>query len=401
MKFRNDGKRKVIVISNGCPENRLDAFIAQKFFTKNGWPTASTIKEADIILFNACGQSNQESLPMIQEIRAKKKKNAELIIYGCLPKTKAHQLKKIYQGTTFDSDDFEKLDEIFPSEESSQNIAGNFLIPVNLLSFSRRFLLHNDLENFSLLEITRKLRRKIPAYKYKQLNENINISGDDIFNIKISSGCSSKCTYCSIRFARGLLKSKSMPDIMNEFKSGINSGYKKIGLMGTEIADYGSDIGINLTQLLSELLKIDGDYKILLRNLNPHYFLKYLPNLIEIFKSGKIAYLETAVQSGNNRILGLMKRGYTIEEYKQAIYRFKREVPGIKIRTQVMVNFPTETEEEAQDTLNVLKELKFDFVELYDFRAEPYTLASKMEQVPKSIARKRYHRMYTEIADLL
>jgi tRNA A37 methylthiotransferase MiaB len=399
--LKNDNKQKVIVVTNGCPENRLDSFIAQKFFTKNGWPTAVSIEDADLILFNACGQSIQQSLPMIQEIRDTKKKNAELIVYGCLPKTMAQELKKIYQGPTFDSDDFSKLDELFPSKQSSQDIAGNFLIPENILSPSRRFFLHNNLTDFSFLEISRKLLRKLPSYKFKQISKKVNICGEDIFNIKISSGCSSKCTYCSIRFARGKLESKSVNDIIDEFNTGISSGYKKIGLMGTEIANYGADIGLNLPHLLSELIQIDGDYQILLRNLNPHYFLKYLTDLIEIFKSGKIAYLETAVQSGNNRILELMKRGYTVEEYKQAIYRFKEEVPQIKLRTQVMVNFPTETEEEAQDTLNVLKDLKFDFVELYDFRAEPYTLASKMEQVPKSIAQKRYHRMYTKIADLL
>ena len=74
-----------------------------------------------------------------------------------------------------------------------------------------------------------------------------------------------------------------------------------------------------------------------------------------------------------------MQRGYTVEEYKRAIQYFKKEIPGIIIRTQVMVNFPTETEKEAQDTFDMLEELKFDFIELYDFRAEPNTKASRME----------------------
>ncbi len=401
MMFKNDGKQKVIVITNGCPENRLDSFRVEQFFIKNGWPMALTIKDADIILFNACGQSCEKSVPMVNRIQARKKKTTEFIVFGCLPKTMKLELKKIFTGPTFGSDDFAKLDELFPSETSAKTIEANFLVPHESLPLSKRFFLQMNKTKSNPVEIIRLFQRKFSSYRKKQIGHKVHISGKDIFNIKISSGCSSQCSYCSIRFSRGLLISTPVNDVINETKRGISRGYKKIALIGTEIANYGSDIGVNLPHLLDKLLKLDSDYKIMLRNLNPHYFLKYLPELIKIFKSGKISHLETAFQSGNNRILKLMKRGYTIEEYKQAIHRFKQEVPGLEIRTQVMVNFPSETEEEMQDTLNVLKELKFDVVELYDFRAEPYTLASKMELVPDKIARKRYHDMYMEVLNLL
>jgi len=401
MTFKNDTKRKIFVLTNGCPENRLDSYRVEHFFIENEWPMASSIKDADIILFNACGQSCEKSLPMVKELQNNKKKNAELVVFGCLPKTMKQELKKIFDGPTFGSDDFAKLDELFPSEKSAKTIEANALVPHESLPFFKRFTLQMNKTKRNPVEVMRLVQRKIFLHKYRQISHKIHISGEDIFNIKISSGCSSQCTYCSIRFSRGLLKSTPVNDIIIETRRGINSGYKKIALIGTEIANYGSDIGINLPYLLDKLLKLDNDYKIMLRNLNPHYFLKYLPELIEIFRSGRISHLETAVQSGNNRILKLMKRGYTIEEYKQAIHRFKQEVPGLEIRTQVMVNFPSETEEEAQDTMNVLKELQFDLVELYDFRAEPYTLASKMEPIPHKIARKRYHDMYMEILNLL
>ena len=298
MQFVNDARKKIFILTNGCPENRIDSYRAENFFKENNWPIAQSKEEADIILFNACGQSSSKSIPMVKELQ--KKHSAKLIVFGCLSKTYKKELEKIYKGPTFSSDELEKLDELFPSEKNSTTVIGNFLIPFTILpgprtisSLTGRFL--NLYRNPT--ELLRVITRKLSSNQYIALRKKINIYGENVFNIKISTGCSMKCSYCSIRFARGQLKSRSVDDILHEFKIGLNSGYKKIGLIGTEIANYGTDIGVNLPYLLREMIKIDGDYRIKLRNLNPHYFLRYFPEFVEIFKSGKISYLETAAQS--------------------------------------------------------------------------------------------------------
>ena len=121
--------------------------------------------------------------------------------------------------------------------------------------------------------------------------------------------------------------------------------------------------------------------------------------LIDIFKTGKITYLESAVQSGNNRILKLMKRGYKIEDYKKAMQTFKKEVPDLKIRTQMIVGFPSETEEEFQDTVRLLDEIEFNYVEVYGFGVFPNTDASVMKGLlPKKVIERRYHELYMKAA---
>jgi tRNA A37 methylthiotransferase MiaB len=120
-----------------------------------------------------------------------------------------------------------------------------------------------------------------------------------------------------------------------------------------------------------------------------------MPKLQDLFKSGKISYIGSAAQSGNNRILELMKREYRIEDYKEAIRFINKENPQMQIRTQIMVGFPSETEEEYQDSYRLLDELNFDLVETYLYSPRPNTKAANIkEQVPRKIAEKRYTNLF-------
>ena len=182
MKFVNDTKKKIFILTNGCPENRIDSSRAENFFKENNWPIAQSKEEADIILFNACGQYCSKSIPIVKELQ--KKYSAELIVFGCLTKTYKRELEKIYKGPTFGSDELEKLDELFPSQKDSSTITGNFLIPHTGLSFTGRFIELNLYKNPT--ELLRTITRKLSAKKYAALNKKINIFGDEVFNIKIS-----------------------------------------------------------------------------------------------------------------------------------------------------------------------------------------------------------------------
>ena len=146
---------------------------------------------------------------------------------------------------------------------------------------------------------------------------------------------------------------------------------------------------------LKELIKKEGEYNIKLRNINPKFLIEMMPELQEIFKSGKVSYILTGVQSGNNRILKLMNRDYKIEDFKDTIITINRDFPEIKLRTQVIVGFPSETEEEYQDTVQLLEQLNFDVVEVFMFNPRSKTKAAKMKnQVPQKVIRRRYVKLY-------
>ena len=191
------------------------------------------------------------------------------------------------------------------------------------------------------------------------------------------------------------MKSQSIHKVVDEFKEGLAKGYTEFALLGTDLGAYGRDQGTTLAALLRELVKTEGHYKVKLRNIHPAFLIEMMPELRAIFRCGKISHLGSAAQSGNNRILRRMNRGYRIEDFKEAIRTLHREFPEMQIRTQVMVAFPSETEKEFHDTIRLLDEVHFDFVEVYMFQPRTHTKAAHMqEQIPQKIARRRYHEMY-------
>jgi len=186
-----------------------------------------------------------------------------------------------------------------------------------------------------------------------------------------------------------------MEQVLREFTEGLENKYTEFTLMGTDTGSYGRDKDTNLAQLLKEILKVDADYKINLRNVQPRFFINMMPDLIDVFRSGRIAFINSAFESGNDRILKLMNRGYNAKEYTDAMLTIKKESPKTKIRTQALVGFPSETEEEFLDTVRLVDKIGFDFVEIFMFQPRPKTKAAKMEQqIPERIVKRRYLRLH-------
>jgi len=385
--------KRVCVITNGCPENRIDCARMQKFLGDDGHTVIDDIQDADIIFFNACGLTNttQEfSIKIIKFIQAQKKTSAELVVCGCLPKINKPRLRQVHKGVTFEHE-IEPLNEIIETQTNPQDAYANHLAPRAHVPSTRRWRLSDFKRMINPMSIIEKLTE---PYR-NRLDQAINVFGPNSFCIKVSTGCPNRCAFCAVKISRGKLRSKSIDRVVEEFEEGLARDYKEFALLGTNVGAYGRDRGITLVDLLRELIKIDGHYTIRLRNIQPKFLIEMLPELIEILRSGKISYISSAAESGSNRILRLMRRGYRIENYKEAILSLKSEFPHLQIRTQIMVGFPSETEDEFQDTLRLLDEIKFDFIEVYPFQARPNTEAAAMkDQVPAKVIRRRYHKAY-------
>jgi len=387
--------KKVCVLTNGCPENRIDSSRIQEFFRQNGYDIGAKIQHADFIVFNACALTQgceDSSMRMIEEIKKTKMPSAELIVCGCLTKINPGRLGQVYGGLVFGSDELEKLDKIFKPRITSEHTYANSLISatgyLNKYGWFIRKLKSEKIE--VAIQILEKFRNG------KDLA--INICRPRVFFIKICSGCLGNCSFCAIRLSRGKLKSKPLGAVIEEFDEGLAKGYRDFALLGTEVGAYGKDLGMNLVVLLKELISRTGDYRISLRNLHPRNLIEMLPELRKIFVTGRIPYIACSPESGNNRILGLMNRGYKIEDFKEAIRVLNRNFPQIKIRTQFIVGFPTETEKEFQDTMRLVDELRFDFVEVYMFEARQWTKAADMAgQVSESIKKRRHLRLLLKL----
>jgi MiaB/RimO family radical SAM methylthiotransferase len=354
----------------GCPEGRIDSSRVQKFLLKNGWKRTNKLEEADLIIFRGCGLTKgiiQNCLRLIKDINTKKKADAQFIVWGCLPKIDLESLRTVYRGVTFGEEEVDVLDKILDAKKPLAEVVANSVIPI--YEFQRSGISG--------------LVGKITSYISNKLSI---VQSPSIFQIKVSTGCLDNCSFCSVHKSRGLLRSKSIEQVVNEFRDGLSKGYRYFGLLGTDVGAYGKDIGHNLVDLLTELTKEKGKYKIGLRNINPHHLIEMFEQIRPIFASGKVWFLHSSAESGSNRILKLMRRRYNIQDFIRCFRSLNKDYPNIFLRTQIMVGFPTETDEDFQKSKRLIDEVRFDSVEVYCFSPVPGIDASAMEgQVPNDI----------------
>lgn len=383
---------KATVLCNGCPENIIDSARVRIYLEENGWQIVDDPTTADLVLFNACGLTNScadRSLSIIKELQKNAKNDARVIVWGCLPKIDPEALRQVYQGPAFGERELHQLDEITgavkPISEIIANEAGSRYRYEKYVGWQRgcRFLV-NLLGSYYL-----RLGRKMDLHRPDD---------SSVFYIKISTGCLGNCAYCAIRHSRGKIESKPLDKIMAEFRDGLSHGFKDFSLLGTDLGPHGRDLGYTLADLLGEMVREKGEYRIAVRNVHPYYLKQMLDELEPIFATGKIWYMGMACESGSNRILKLMRRNYTVEDFKECVRRVKRAYPDLIIRTQFMVGFPTETAQDYAESLRLLDEVKFDFVEVYRFSRRSGTAAEKMEgQVPYMVALSRRYRMLAKV----
>lgn len=385
--------KKVYLATNGCPENRNDLARMQKYLELNDWIATDKVSVADLILFNSCGltkHSEDVSINIITDLNLKKKTSAELVVYGCLPKINAERLREVYSGITFGSDEIDKISQIIPTKTEVNGTSANYLYPNIKQIMGKKWRLLNCMTSITWKEIENRFYNIL----HQKYNNVMNAFSPNSFIIKVSTGCMGNCAFCAVKLSRGRVKSKTIHTIMKEFDLGIENGYDNIALIGTDLGSYGLDNKTNLVDLLKKMTARDGNYSIRLRNIHPRYLIRMMPKLKEILETGKISFMSVYAESGNNRILKLMKRGYKIEDYISVVNYIKKNHPQIVIRNQLMVGFPGETDEEFNDSLALLDILNVDMTEVYLYSPRPNTEAALLNNsVPYKVSMQRYNKL--------
>lgn len=371
--------KQAYVVCAGCPESRIDSARIQNFLMENGWNITDKLEDADLVMFRGCGLTKvnvDESLQLIRNIKSRKKEGAQFIVWGCLSKINQEALRTVYSGVTFGEDEADVLNKILEAKKPLAEVVANSVMPILKFHWSGLGGFLGKIDDF--------LSSKFSIIK-----------SEKIFQIKVSTGCLDNCSFCAVHISRGVVRSKSIDENVSEFRDGLNKGFRYFGLLATDLGAYGKDIGHNLVDLLTELTKEKGDYRIGLRNINPYHLNDMFEQLRPFFASGKIWFLSSAAESGSNRILKLMRRQYTIQEYIKCFRILNNEYSNIFLSTQLMVGFPTETNEDFQITKQLTNAVKFDWVEVYTFSPANGTTASTMTgQVPEAIKKARFCQLY-------
>ena len=343
-------KASIIDSFCGCMLNSFDSQLFAKFFELNDYKIEDDYEKADVILLNTCAfvkDVEDKVIKKIDEINKNKKNNQKIIVTGCFPKINENKLKQIFKGDYFGPREKEKINRILNAKKGIEKI-------------------------------------KINKIEERYCNG----APSDRFYIKISDGCLGNCSFCSIKKAKGMLKSKAEEDILKEFSKGLKLGFKEFVLLGDDIGCYGKDTKTDISSLLKDIISIKGYYKIYLHFFEPNWFVEQFSSLLNIFKTEKIVLLNLPIQSGNDKILSLMKRPYKIKNVMEKVKILKKECPELILQTHILFGFPGETREEFNDSLKAAKE--FDIARFFCYSERPGINALGLkERVPKEEKIKR------------
>lgn len=384
---------KVYIGNDGCVEGQLSSTYVERFLKGQQLVITSDPSDADLVVFYACGlteERQKQSIALINRIKEVLKPTSRMVVWGCLPKINPESLRKVYDGPLIgpmDADFFKSLVQK-PVKFDSMEISSSAdkLIPSETSGFQHCDPITDVLllfgQNWSRL--LDKARKNTP------------------FVIRVSKGCTGTCTYCSERKAFGGIKSRDISNVISDFGVGLKRGYRLFSLMATDLGAYGRDKGCSLVDLLEKITNTydKEDYQIVLNQVNPSLLVTSYSDLEGIFASGRIYSFSSPVQSGSNRLLRLMQRNYTAEEWRKHMLLIGKRFPKIRLVTQFMVGFPTETEEDLIATEKLLTyPAWFDYVHIFKFSPRPHVYASLMEgQVPESVKEARRKRLLRKVA---
>lgn len=336
---------------------------------------------ADIVVFNTCcirDTAEKRAFGNIGLTKLDKKNNPDMIvaIIGCMPQQNGVQ---------------EMIKEKYPYVDIALGTRNIAKLPdeIRKILYNREHKRKNDKKY-------RCFDREYPE-NYLEIDENTPKSRTSFPNawVNIIYGCNNFCTYCIVPYVRGRELSRKPEDIINEIRQCVEDGYKEITLLGQNVNSYGNDIkddSINFANLLKEIDKIDGKFRVRFMTSHPK---DLTDDVIDVMAhSSKIcSNIHLPIQAGSDKVLKDMNRKYNRAHYLELINKLREKMPDIGITTDLMVGFPTETEEDFMDTMDIVRNVRYSNAFTFIYSPREGTPAAKMEQIPYEIKQDRIERL--------
>jgi len=361
-------QKTIFIETYGCSSNQNNSEIMAGLLSQAGFLITNNEELADIIILNTCvvkSKTESKIKRRIQDLKSKK-----IIVTGCMPETDIKALKKLNRNLIFlGTHHFKDIVKIIRDyqERNLDDKQQNEYIKIN------------DEEKLNL--------PKVPQNKLISIHQ-------------ISEGCLGECSYCKTRLAKGKLFSYEKENIIKSIESDLQNGAKEIWLTSQDCASYGLDKNKDksrLPELLRDILNLKHNFKLRLGMMNPNNVLPIIKELIEIYKNKKMyKFLHIPIQSASNSILKHMNRFYKIEEAEKIITSFQKEIPSITIATDIIVGYPTETQEDHNENLEFIRKFKPSVLNLSKFSKHKQTQAGKLKELPNKIVKQRTTELMKE-----
>ncbi len=343
----------VYIKTMGCSANQYESEAMAGLINEKA-DALTSAESADTLLVNVCTvKGNHKAIAEIKKLKYKFPEK-KLIVTGCITKELIPEVQKIDSNASFlNTHNIHRINEALESD-----------IPLMIL----------DKKPESKVDL--------PVVRTNQL----------IGIIPILNGCLHACTYCSTKLVKGSLKSYPMKDIIGKSKHYVREGVKEIWLTSQDNGCYHVDLDrkYSLPELMNSIADIEGDFQIRVGMMNPNHVLKILDKLIEAYERDKIyKFIHIPIQAGNNEILKKMIRNYKAEDYEYIVKEFKKKIPEMTIATDIICGFPSESEEQFADTVQVIRKTEPDIINISRYAKRQGTLAAKMSPVKSEEIKKR------------
>jgi len=375
-------KRKLFIESYGCQMNFADSEVVASILATQGFNTTQDLKEADLVLVNTCSirdkaeQTVRKRLEKYNAVKQDHNPNMKVGVLGCM----AERLKEKFL-------DEEKIVDMVVGPDAYKDLP-NLIAEIDEGRDAVNVLLSRD-ETYGDVAPVRLHSNGVTAF------------------VSITRGCDNMCTFCVVPFTRGRERSRDPYSILEEVNDLANKGFKEITLLGQNVDSYlwyggglkkdykkaskmAKATAVDFAQLLHKVANAQPNMRVRFSTSNPQDISDDVLHAMAAHRN-ICDYIHLPVQSGNDRILKEMNRLHTRQEYMDLIDRVKAIIPGVAISQDMITGFPTETEEEHQDTLSLMRYVKYDFGFMFAYSERPGTLAARKleDDIPSEVKQRR------------
>jgi MiaB-like tRNA modifying enzyme len=342
---------RVYIETYGCALNRGDSAIMATVLSERGHEITENLNEAEVVIINTCAVRLETEERMKQRIRELRRTGKRLVVAGCLAGALPATVSALApEASVLGPQAVERIAEVVESPE-------------------RQVIL----EGTKAVKVPRMFEGKI-------------------FIVPIADGCAGECSFCITKLARRKLRSYPMREIVEAVKEAVAKGAVEVELTAQDTAAYGLDLGgkVRLPDLVEKVAEIEGNFMVRVGMMTPEQAMSIVDGLVEALNMEKVyKFVHLPVQSGSDKVLKLMNRKYTIDEYKRLVKELRSKVPGLSVATDIIVGHPGEDEEDFQQTLDLMKELRFERIHLAMYSIRPNTVSAGLPQVPDSVKKER------------
>lgn len=385
--------KKVAFYTLGCKVNQYDTQFLREQFLRNGYEEVAFESAADVYVINTCTVTSVADSKCRKAIRLAVKKNKNVVVTGCYAQSSPGEIADI-PGVTHVLGNYDKLDIIRHLEETKtaepETNTPPIIPPQNCEEKYKE-------EGNTYVSVT-----NISGQKEYEPERVSFFEGHTRAFLKVEDGCEEYCSYCKVPYVRGKVRSRNINEINGELRRFISNGVKEVVITGTNLGCYGkeNENGIDLAGLLEKLIPLCNGIRLRLSSVEPNFITGQLVDLIAD-NNVLCKHLHIPLQSGSSRILSTMGRRYSAEEYYKLIEKIKSKVPEIGITTDVIVGFPSETDGDFIDTIELCKRAGFLRMHIFPFSARSETKsAHSTNHIEPGIIRKRATELKTIAEDL-